>query len=87
MLQQGTTLKQHRQNIISKISMRSDKMDWDYAIQLALEWNATDEKWMFIQELLLLDQDTAGVDAWVNRVERHLERVLADICGEPYSRR
>jgi hypothetical protein len=82
------TLKQHRKNIIDKISMRSDKMDWDYAIDLALEWNATDEKFMFLQELgLWSDANHVGVDAWIDRVERHLERVLADICGEPYSLR
>ena len=80
------TLKQHRRNIIQKISMRSKNMDWDYAIDLALEWNATDEKFMFLQELgLWSDANHVGVDLWINRVEAHLERVLADICGEPYT--
>ncbi len=81
------TLKQHRKDIISKISMRSAKMDWDYAIELALEWNACDEKFTMIADLGYWYTSDDCCEPWVNRVESHLERILADICGEPYSLR
>jgi len=80
MLQQGT-LQQHRKNIISKISMRSDGFDRDFATALALEWEATEDKFILIQELGLWDLNSSGVDAWVDRVERHLERVLSHRNG------
>jgi|TARA_Y100000033_G_C2675063_1_gene76258 hypothetical protein len=81
------TLKQHRREIISKISMRSDKMDWDYAIQLAKEWEAEEEKFTMILDLGDWSAWDLGCDAWINRVENHLERVLAHIRGESYSLR
>ena len=82
MVLEQPTVKQHRQNILDRLTLESDSMDWDFAIDLALEWNATDEKWMLIQDLGLWNADDAGVDSWVDTVEALLELVLADICGE-----
>ena len=74
------TLKQHRQNIISKISMTSDNMDWDYAIELALEWIASDEQLKLIKELGKWNSNQAVAIAWINIVETHLEKILNEIC-------
>ena len=81
------TLKQHRKEIISKISMRSEKMDWNYAIELAKEWEAEEEKFTMILDLGNWSAWDLGCDAWINRVENHLARVLAHISGKPYSLR
>jgi hypothetical protein len=82
----GRTVKERRNNIISKISMRSKSMDWEYAIQLAFEWHCCEEKYLFLEYLGEWSVESAGCVPWIDRVERHLERVLADICGEPYTR-
>ena len=78
MLLEQPTLKQHRQSIIDRLTIGSDSMDWVYAIALALEWNATDEKWILIQDLGLWNADDDGVDKWVDMVEELLELILAD---------
>lgn len=75
-------IKQQRKEIIELISMRSKKMNWNYAIDLALEWSSSKDKFIFIQTLGGWSLESKGVDAWVNRVENHLEKVLKDICGE-----
>jgi len=74
------TLKEHRQNIISKISMTSDNMDWDYAIELALEWIASDEQLKLIKELGKWNSNEAEAIAWINIVETLLEKILNEIC-------
>ena len=81
------TLKQHRKEIIQKISMRSGKMNWDYAIQLAKEWEAEEEKFTMILNLGIWSAWDNGCDPWIERVENHLSRVLAHIRGESYSLR
>lgn len=81
------TLKQHRKEIISKISMRSKTMDWDYAIQLAKEWEAEEEKFTMILNLGIWSAWDDSCDAWIERVENHLQRVLDHICGKSYSLR
>ena len=81
------TLKQHRKDIISKISMRSGKMDWDYAIQLAKEWEAEDEKFVMILDLGIWSAWDDCAEPWVTRVENPLTRVLSHIRGESYSLR
>ncbi len=67
--------------------MRSKTMDWDYAIELAKEWQAEEEKFVMILNLGIWSAWDDCAEPWVTRVENHLERVLAHIKGEPYSLR
>ena len=79
----GRTVKERRNAIIARISMRSEHLDWDYAIDLAREWNNCDEKYLFLESLGEWDI-CDSCDRWIDRVERHLERIL--IASEGISR-
>ena len=70
------TVKEEREDIFKHLQAGTDQ-----GIGYALDWNATEEKWTYITNILLVCNGPTA-DRLVTRFERLATKLLDDICGE-----
>lgn len=62
--------------MIKEITIGSPSYNSEKALQLAKDWEQTDEKFMMITDEFCMSVNDARVDYWVDRIEDKLEKIL-----------
>ena len=63
-------------DMIKEITIGSTSYNSKKALQLAKDWEQTDEKFMMITDEFCMSVNDARVDYWVDRIEDKLEKIL-----------
>ena len=63
-------------DMIKQITIGNPNYDSKKALQLAKDWQQTDEKFMMITDEFCISVDSAHVDYWVDRIEDRFEKIL-----------
>lgn len=62
--------------LLNAITPASNTYDKELALELAKDWNNTDEKWMFVTDTFHLSNSHQFVDILVDRIEIIFEKLL-----------
>ena len=62
--------------LVKEITPKSQNYNNTKSIQLANEWENTDEKLMMIMDYFCMSANDARFDYWVDRIETQFEKVL-----------